>query len=207
MVEPSAASGSSSWEGIPCATPQAYLILGILSIPCCIPHGTCVYICYIGIYWYIQPVCVDPHSSMAETGYWSECKRSTRNQLPLTDKKGWCGTSVLSGIFREVSWKSRNHLSFWFLCSFHFVCLCYRSTRVFSGQEGPCLYKSSALSHYFSGLLALGSYYISFASRWAEDSKSIVKSSNLSQGTLFQCSNYKKYQQSCCHKASSQTLP
>lgn len=74
------------------------------------------------------------------------------------------------------------------------VFLCYRSTRVFSGQEGPCLCKSSALFHYFSGLLALGSYYISFVSRWAGDSRSIVKSSDLSQGTLFQCSNYKKYQ-------------
>lgn len=27
------------------------------------------YICYTGIYWYIQPLCVDPHISMAETGY------------------------------------------------------------------------------------------------------------------------------------------
>lgn len=73
-----------------------------------------------------------------------------------------------------VWWKSRNHPSFRLLCSFQFVCLCYRSTRVFSGQDGPCLSKSSSLFHYFSGLLAWGSYYISFASKWAGGSKSVV---------------------------------
>lgn len=204
MAQLSAASVSSSWEGISCATLQAYLILGILNIPYCIPHGICVYICYTGIYWYIQPLCVDPHISMAETGYWREHKRNTRKQSPPTDRKGWCSASVLSGIHWEVWWKSRNHLTFRFLCSFWFVFLCYRSTRVFSGQEGPCLCKSSAFFHYFSGLLALGSYYISFVSRWAEDSRSIVKSSDLSQGPLFQ---WQKYQQSCHHRASFQTLP
>ena len=141
--------------------PRHIWFLSILSTPHCIPCGICVdmlywaILGYIGLYWYIQLVCVDPCISMAETG---ECKRNARNQSPLTARKGRCSASALSGIHWEVWWKSRNHLSFWFLCSLQFVFLSYRSTRVFSGQEGSCFCRSPALVHCYSGLLALGSY-------------------------------------------------
>lgn len=155
MAEPSAASVSSSWEGIPCATLQAYLIWGILNIPCCIPHGICVTYAIL-VYTGIFSPCVWIHIfPWQRQGIEGSARGILENNDPDRQKRVMqclCPFRNTLGGMMEIQ-KSSNLLVPLQLLVF----LCYRSTRVFSGQEGPCLCKSSAL---LSGLLVLGSYYI-----------------------------------------------
>lgn len=153
------------------------------------PYGTYVYVC---IYWYIH-ICLWQRQAIKGNA------RGTREISPLCQTNSWCSASVLS--VRSNREPEITYL-FSFSAAFSFSFFVTDTARVFSGQEGLCCYRSAALFHYFSELLALGSHYIWSDSNGAGDSQSVVKSSDLSQGKVFQCSDYKRYQQSNLHRAS-----